>query len=86
MKLLGKNKLIVQVLVAKVEDELCEVDKVCVGINQTPIINFTDGTKVVFSWIDLCNMAVDFKKEEEANETYKIRRSKNDWGNENSNY
>lgn len=66
MKLLGKNKLIVQVLVAKVEDELCEVDKVCVGINQYPIINFTDGTKVVFSWIDLCNMAADFKKKEEA--------------------
>ncbi|WP_277260776.1 hypothetical protein [Peptoniphilus lacrimalis] len=62
MKLLSKNKFIVQVLVAKVEDELCEVDKVCVGINQSPIINFTDGTKVVFSWIELCNMAVDFKK------------------------
>lgn len=66
MKLLGKNKLIVQVLFAKVKDELCEVDKVCVGINQSPIINFTDGTKVVFSWIELCNMAVDFKKEEDA--------------------
>ena len=65
MKLLSKNKFIVQVLVAKVEDELCEVDKVCVGINQFPIINFTDGTKVVFSWIELCNMAVDFKKKEE---------------------
>lgn len=65
MKLLSKNKFIVQVLVAKVKDELCEVDKVCVGINQSPIINFTDGTKVVFSWIELCNMAVDFKKKEE---------------------
>lgn len=66
MKLLSKDELIVQVLVAKVKDELCEVDKVCVGISQTPIINFTDGTKVIFSWIDLCNMAVDFKKKEEA--------------------
>lgn len=65
MKLLSKDKLIVQVLVAKVEDELCEVDKVCVGINQSPIINFTDGTKVVFSWIELCNMAVNYKKKEE---------------------
>lgn len=67
MKLLSKNKLTMQVLVARVEDEFCEIDKICVGMNQAPIINFKDGTRVVFSWQELCNMAVDFKKEEEAN-------------------
>lgn len=56
-----------QVLVARVEDEFCEIDKICVGMNQAPIINFKDGTRVVFSWQELCNMAADFKKEEEAN-------------------
>lgn len=55
-------------------------------MSQAPIINFTDGTKVIFSWEELCNMAADFKKEEDANKTYKIRRIKNDRGNENSNY
>lgn len=78
MKLLSKNKLTMQVLVGKVEDNLDGVDKICVGMSQTPIINFKDGTKVVFSWEELCEIAVNFKKEEEANETYKIRRSKND--------
>lgn len=68
MKLLSKNKLIMQVLVAKVEDELCEVDEVCVGMSQAPIINFTDGTKVIFSWEELCKMAINYKKKEEANE------------------
>ncbi|MEQ3347210.1 hypothetical protein [Peptoniphilus senegalensis] len=67
MKLLSKNKLTMQVLVARVEDEFCEIDKICVGMNQAPIINFKDGTRVVFSWQELCNMAADFKKEEEAN-------------------
>lgn len=78
MKLLSKNKLTMQVLVAEVKDEFKDVDKICVGMSQAPIINFTDGTKVVFSWIELCDMAADFKKKEEANKTYKIRRSKND--------
>lgn len=67
MKLLSKNELTVQLLVARVEDEFCEIDKICVGINRAPIINFKDGTKIIFSWQELCNMAADFKKEEEAN-------------------
>lgn len=65
MKLLSKNKLIMQVLVAKVEDEFYEIDEICVGMNQAPIINFKDGTKVVFNWEELCEMAVNFKNEEE---------------------
>ena len=70
MKLLSKNKLVMQVLVGKIEDEqdkdeLDGVDKVCVGINQAPIINFTDGTKVIFSWEELCKMAINYKKKEE---------------------
>lgn len=62
-----------QVLVGEIEDEqdkdeLDGVDKICVGMNQNPIINFTDGTKVIFSWEELCKMAIDFKKKEDANE------------------
>lgn len=68
MKLLSKNNLIMQVLVARVEDEFCEIDEICVGVNQAPIINFKDGTKVVFNWEELCEMAVDFKKKEEVEE------------------
>lgn len=65
MKILSKNKLIMQVLVARVEDEFCGIDEICVGMNQAPIINFKDGTKVVFNWEELCEMAVNFKNEEE---------------------
>lgn len=73
MKLLSKNKLTMQVLVGEIEDEqdkdeLDGVDKICVGMSQAPIINFKDGTKVVFSWEELCEMAVNFKKEEESKE------------------
>lgn len=73
MKLLNKNKLVMQVLVGKIEDEqdkdkLDGVDKICVGMSQAPIINFKDGTKVVFSWEELCEMAINFKKKEEAKE------------------
>ncbi|MET3616619.1 hypothetical protein ABID14_000239 [Peptoniphilus olsenii] len=73
MKLLNKNILVMQVLVEKIEDEqdkgeLDGVDKICVGMSQNPIINFTDGTKVIFSWEELCKMAVNFKKNEKANE------------------
>lgn len=54
-----------QALVARVEDEFCEIDKICVGVDQVPIINFKDGTRVIFSWKELCEMAVNFKKKEE---------------------
>lgn len=73
MKLLSKNKLVMQMLVGKIEDEqdkdeLDGVNEICVGMNQAPIINFKDGTKVVFNWEELCEMAVDFKKKEEVEE------------------
>ena len=73
MKLLSKNKLTMQVLVGEIvdkqdKDELDGVDKICVGMNQNPIINFTDGTKVIFSWEELCEMAVNFRKKEESKE------------------
>ena len=73
MKLLSKNKLIMQVLVGTIEDEqdkdeLDGVDEICVGMNQNPIINFADGTKVIFSWEELCKMAINYKKKEESKE------------------
>lgn len=68
MKLLNKNKLIMQVLVGEVKEDPDGVDRICVGMSQNPIINFTDGTKVIFSWEELCEMAVNFKKKEESKE------------------
>ena len=68
MKLLSKNKLIMQVLVAKAEENPEGIDEICVGMNQAPIINFKDGSKVIFSWKELCEMAVNFKKKEESKE------------------
>ena len=68
MKLLSKNKLVMQMLVGKVEEDPDEVDRICVGMSQDPIINFKDGTKVIFSWEELCEMAVNFKKKEESKE------------------
>lgn len=60
-----------QMLVGEIEDELDKgkldgVDKICIGMGQAPIINFTDGTKVIFSWEELCKMAINYKKKEEA--------------------
>ncbi len=68
MKLLDKNKLIMQVLVGTVKEDPDGVDKICVGMSQNPIINFKDGTRVIFSWEELCEMAVNFKKKEESKE------------------
>lgn len=65
MKLLNKNKLTMQVLVGKVEEDPDGVDQICVGMDQAPIINFKDGSKVVFCWEELCDMAVNFKKKED---------------------
>lgn len=70
MKILSKNRLVMQLLVGEIEDEqdkdeLDGVDKICIGMGQAPIINFKDGTKVIFSWEELCKMAIDFKKKEE---------------------
>lgn len=68
MKLLSKNKLVMQVLVGEVKEDPDGIDRICVGMSQNPIINFSDGTRVIFSWEELCEMAVNFKKKEEANE------------------
>lgn len=68
MKLLNKTKLVMQAIVGKVEENPEGVDEICVGMNQAPIINFKDGTKVIFSWEELCGMAVSFKKMEDSKE------------------
>ena len=67
MKLLSKNKLVMQVLVGKIEDEQDKdeqdgIEQICVGMNHAPIINFKDGIKVMFSWQELCDMAIEYKK------------------------
>ncbi len=65
MKLLSKDKLIMKVLVGNVEDNPDGVNSICVTMSNAPIIGFEDGTRVIFSWKELCEMAVDFKKKEE---------------------
>lgn len=62
MKLLNRNKLVMQVLVAEVEDNSDGIEQICVGMNQAPIINFDDGSKVIFSWQELCDMAIEYKR------------------------
>lgn len=76
MKLLSKNKLVMQALVGEVEEDPDGVDKICIGMNQNPIINFKDGTSVIFSWEELCEMAVNFKKREQENEKKSSHRPK----------
>lgn len=49
MKLLSKNKLVMQVLVGEVKEDPDGIDRICVGMSQNPIINFSDGTRVIFS-------------------------------------
>lgn len=51
-----------QVLVAEVEGDSDGIEQICVGMNQAPIINFEDGIKVLFSWQELCDMAIEYKK------------------------
>lgn len=62
MKLLNKNILVMQLLVAEVEDDSGGIEQICVGMNHAPIINFKDGIKIMFSWQELCDMAIEYKK------------------------
>lgn len=64
MQLIEKNKLIMQQLVGEVEPNDEGVSQICLGMNSAPIINFEDGTKVVFDWEEIINMAVEFKNQQ----------------------
>lgn len=65
MKILRKDEMIVQNYVGEVQDSKDEVESICVTMNFAPIVNFKDGTKVVFSWAEIVDMAVNFKNSKE---------------------
>lgn len=65
MKLLDKNELILQELVTKIKENEAGIESFGIGLNYESIINFIDGTKVVFDLGDLCKIADNFKKKEE---------------------
>lgn len=64
MQLIEKNKLIMQQFIGEVEPNDEGVSQVCTGMNYAPIINFEDGTKVIFDWEEIINMAVEFKNKQ----------------------
>lgn len=67
MKLLNKDTLILRVKVGDVteDDSDTPINMISVTNNYEPIIEFKDGSKVVFDWNDLCEAAITFKIQEE---------------------
>ena len=67
MKLLNKDTLILRVKVGDVteDDSNMPIDKISVTNRYEPIIEFKDGSKVIFDWNDLCEAAITFKIQEE---------------------
>lgn len=66
IKVLDKNELILQELVTKIKENEAGIESFGIGLNYESIINFIDGTKVVFDLEDLCKIAADFKEKEES--------------------
>lgn len=67
MKLLNKDTLILRVKVGDIikDDSNMPIDKISLTNRYEPIIEFKDGSKVVFDWNDLCEAAITFKIQEE---------------------
>ena len=67
MKLLNKDTLILRVKVGDIteDDSNVPIDKISVTNSYEPIIEFKDGSKVLFDWNELCEMARNYKKQEE---------------------
>lgn len=67
MKLLNKDTLILRVKVGDIikDDSNMPIDKISLTNSYEPIIEFKDGSKVVFDWNDLCEAAITFKIQEE---------------------
>ena len=66
IKVLNKNELILQELVTKIKENEVGIESFGIGLNYESIINFIDGTKVIFDLEDLCKIAADFKEKEES--------------------
>ena len=64
MELINKDRLILRIHVGDVEDD-DDIKNVSVRNVYSPIIEFKDGSKVAFSWLYLCEKAVEFKKQQQ---------------------
>lgn len=71
MKLLSKDqKIIVMRIAIRIADVINDkydssIENICVGNDYEPVIQFKDGSKVVFDWKEICGAAIVFKEQEE---------------------
>lgn len=61
----GKNGLIMREFVGDVEENEYGVESLSRTFNSAPIVEFEDGSKVIFPWNWLINQAVEFKEKED---------------------
>ena len=63
MKYFDKSKLIIREHVGDVEKNEDGVESLTRTVNSAPIIEFEDGSKVVFDWHWLIKQAIKYKEE-----------------------
>jgi hypothetical protein len=63
MKLLNKDALILRLHIGDITEDKSNVpiEAISVTNNHEPIIEFKDGSKVIFDWNELCEAARNFK-------------------------
>lgn len=66
MKVINHKELIKQDLITKVKENEANIDSIGISKDYDIIVNFLDGTKVVLSLSDICNIALELKKQDES--------------------
>lgn len=66
MKVINHEELIKQDLITKVKENEANIDSMGISEDYDIIVNFLDGTKVVLSLSDMCNIAVELKKQDDS--------------------
>lgn len=66
MKVINHEELIKQDLITKVKENEANIDSMGISEDYDIIVNFLDGTKVVLSLSDICNIAVELKKQDDS--------------------
>ena len=64
MKVINHKELIKQDLITKVKENEAEIDSIGINKDYDIIVNFLDGTNVVLSLSDICNIALELKKQD----------------------
>lgn len=67
MKVINREELTKQDLITKVKENEADIDSIGISEDCDIIVNFLDGTKVVFSLSDICNIALELKKQDNSN-------------------